>query len=105
MSIDLSVVIAAGPKAILVIALGLVARSAGVMLATWPSKMHLAERIFCVIAYLPKATVQAALGGVALSYGLKEGHQVLAIAVLSIIFTAPLGLIGIRIGSRKLLGT
>ncbi|MGM0596681.1 MAG: cation:proton antiporter [Myxococcota bacterium] len=105
MSIDLSVVVAAGPKALLVITLGLVARSAGVMLATWPSKMDFSECIFCVIAYLPKATVQAALGGVALSYGLEEGNQVLAIAVLAIIFTAPLGLIGIRIGSRKLLGT
>jgi hypothetical protein len=53
------------------------------------------ERLFCVLAYLPKATVQAALGGVALAQGLADGERILALAVLSILFTAPLGLIAI----------
>lgn len=103
MSLDVGVALRAGPNALLAIAVGLVARSAGVMLATWPSAMSVRERLFCVIAYVPKATVQAALGGVALSAGLAEGPVILAIAVLAIIVTAPLGLIGIRWGSRRLL--
>lgn len=103
LSIDLPTALQAGPKALAGIALGLVARSAGVLLATWPSRMSWKEKLFCVVAYLPKATVQAALGGVALSAGLPQGQTILAIAVLSIIFTAPLGLLGIRFSARHLL--
>lgn len=103
MSLDVSVALEAGPRALGVIALGLVARSAGVLVATLPSRMDLKERLFCVIAYLPKATVQAALGGVALQAGLPEGRTILAIAVVAILFTAPLGLVGIRLGARRLL--
>lgn len=55
------------------------------------------------MAYFPKATVQAALGGVALKMGIAEGETILALAVLSIVFTAPLGLILIRHFSPKLL--
>jgi hypothetical protein len=58
-----------------------------------------------MVAYVPKATVQAALGGVALSNGIVEGNTILAIAVLSIIFTAPLGLIGIKYTGKRLLST
>jgi len=103
MSIDVPTALAAGPKALLALALGLIARSIGVLVATGPSKMTFKERIFCVIAYLPKATVQAALGGVALSVGLPQGQTILAIAVLAIVSTAPLGLIGIRLSSKHLL--
>jgi NhaP-type Na+/H+ or K+/H+ antiporter len=103
MSTDLSVAWNAGPKALLALALGLIARSLGVVLATAPSQMNGHERLFCVIAYLPKATVQAALGGVALASGLVEGQLILAIAVLSILVTAPLGLVGINLSARRLL--
>ena len=53
------------------------------------------ERLFCVIAYLPKATVQAAIGSVPLSLGLPCGKMILSVAVLAILITAPLGAIGI----------
>jgi len=82
---------------------GLVFRSLGVILATAFSKLTFKERLFCVIAYLPKATVQAALGGVALSAGLPEGNTILAIAVVAILFTAPLGLLGINFFGKRLL--
>jgi NhaP-type Na+/H+ or K+/H+ antiporter len=57
--------------------------------------MNLKERLFCVIAYIPKATVQAAIGAVPLEAGIKNGDIILAVAVLSIILTAPLGAVGI----------
>jgi NhaP-type Na+/H+ or K+/H+ antiporter len=89
----------------LAITIGLVFRSLGVWLCTLGSRLNRGERLFCVIAYLPKATVQAALGGVALSHGLPHGETILAIAVLSILFTAPLGLLGIRLFGQRLLSS
>lgn len=103
MSIDIGVALKAGPKTVVLLLLGLLARSVGVWLATIPSEMTYRERLFCVIAYLPKATVQAALGGVALSAGLPQGQTILAIAVLAIVLTAPLGLIGINLSHPYLL--
>ncbi len=103
MSVDPGVAWNAGLKGLLVISTGLLFRSAGVFLATAWSHLSLKERLFCVIAYLPKATVQAALGGVALAYGIDGGEIILALAVLSIIFTAPLGLIGIKLTGATLL--
>lgn len=103
MSTDVSIALEAGPPALLALTLGLIARSLGVLLATVPSQMTRQERLFCVIAYWPKATVQAALGGVALGAGIAEGKLILALAVLSILITAPLGLIGINLSSRRLL--
>lgn len=102
-SVDPKVAWGAGLKGIVVITIGLVFRSAGVLIATSWSDLSLKERLFCVVAYLPKATVQAALGGVALANGIAEGNTILAIAVLSIMFTAPLGLIGIKVTGDKLL--
>ncbi|MFQ7689105.1 MAG: cation:proton antiporter [Butyricicoccus sp.] len=61
------------------------------------------ERLFCVIAYLPKATVQAAIGSVPLSMGLPCGQLVLSVAVLAILITAPLGAIGIDRTAGRLL--
>ncbi|NCN04918.1 MAG: peptidase [Spirochaetales bacterium] len=94
-----------GPKALGILALGLVARSVGVLLATWPSSLTWGERWFSVLAYLPKATVQAALGGIALSVGIPEGKAILSLAVVAILMTAPLGLFGIRWGKRWLEGS
>lgn len=95
-SLDLSVALQAGFQSLAIIIVGLMFRSLGVFIATIGSHLKLRERVFCMIAYIPKATVQAALGGVALSQGIAEGNTILAIAVVSILFTAPLGLIGIR---------
>lgn len=104
-SLDPAVAVSAGGRGILLITIGLTGRSIGVLAATAGSHLSWRERLFCVIAYIPKATVQAALGGVALTYGLAEGKIILAIAVLSILLTAPLGLIGIRMSAARLLGT
>ena len=103
LSVNVEVAMDAGLKGLLAIFLGLVFRSFGVLLATQFSTLTFRERLFCVIGYLPKATVQAALGGVALAVGIPEGEQILALAVLAIIFTAPLGLIGINLFGRQLL--
>lgn len=103
LSVNIEVALGAGFKGLAAIALGLVFRSLGVLLATQFSPLTMKERIFCVIAYLPKATVQAALGGAALAAGLPEGELILALAVLAIIFTAPMGLIGLNLFGRKLL--
>ncbi len=103
MAVDVNIVIEEGMKGLIIITIGLVFRSLGVFLATLFSKLNLKERLFCVIAYLPKATVQAALGAAPLAAGIKNGEVILAIAVLSILFTAPLGLFGIRLFGPKLL--
>jgi NhaP-type Na+/H+ or K+/H+ antiporter len=104
-SVDPQIAFGAGFLGLAVISIGLIFRSIGVLVATWWSDLTIKERIFCMIAYLPKATVQAALGSVALSYGLTEGSTILAVAVLAIIFTSPLGVIGIKYSAKHLLKT
>jgi NhaP-type Na+/H+ or K+/H+ antiporter len=85
------------------IALGLIARSIGVLISTAGSGYTRGETLFAVVAYWPKATVQAAIGSVPLAMGVAHGETFLAIAVLAILVTAPLGAIGIRvIGDRVL---
>jgi len=103
LSVDVPTAMSAGLKGLLVISIGLVFRSFGVYLSTIGSSLNYKERFFCIIAYLPKATVQAALGSVALQSGVAEGQTILALAVLSILFTAPIGALGIKIFGRKLL--
>ncbi len=92
-----------GFKGVLVILIGLLFRSAGVWLAVLKSQLSNKERLFCIIAYIPKATVQAALGSLPLSKGIPGGEIILSIAVLSILITAPAGLIGIKLFGKKLL--
>lgn len=93
----------AGGKALMLILTALVFRSVGVAVSLIGTKLNAKERLFCVIAYLPKATVQAAIGGVPLALGLECGETVLSVAVLSILITAPLGAIGMDITDKKLL--
>lgn len=81
----------------------LIFRMAGVALCMAGTKLKLKERAFCMLAYTPKATVQAAIGGVPLSMGLACGNTVLIVAVLAIIITAPLGVFAIDMTYRKLL--
>ena len=103
MSVKLDVALRAGPLALVLVAAGLIARSAGVWAATAGSALDRKERLFSVVAYLPKATVQAALGAVPLQEGVSGGEVILAYAVLAIFFTTPLGLVGIRLAGPKLL--
>ncbi len=103
MSVQLDAALKAGPLALLFIAAGLAARSIGVLTATAGSALDWKERLFSIVAYLPKATVQAALGAVPLQEGIEGGALILAYAVLAIIFTTPLGLLGIRYAGPKLL--
>ena len=89
--------------AVLLIALALAIRSVGVCLCVAGTKLTKKERLFCVIAYLPKATVQAAIGATPLAMGLPCGNLVLSVAVLAILLTAPLGAIGMDATADRLL--
>jgi NhaP-type Na+/H+ or K+/H+ antiporter len=101
--VNIHVVFEAGLKGIVLIFSGLVGRSIGVLLATAGSNLNIKERLFCILAYIPKATVQAAIGGIPLSLGVASGDMILAIAVLSIIITAPLGATAMKLTYKKLL--
>lgn len=103
--VNVAVALNAGLLGLLVVTIGLVARSLGVLLATWGSHFTWKERLYCVIAYLPKATVQAAIGAIPLSLGIQSGDVMLAVAVVSILFSAPLGAIGMDKSARYLLAT
>ncbi|MGI6031010.1 MAG: cation:proton antiporter [Eubacteriales bacterium] len=94
-TVDMRYAVQAGGWMLLVVAGGLVFRVAGVALCVAGSPLRLRERLFCMIAYLPKATVQAAIGGLPLAMGLSCGRLVLTAAVLAILVTAPLGAWGI----------
>ena len=102
-AVDIRYTLEAGAGAVLLIALALAIRSIGVALCVAGTRLTKKERLFCVIAYLPKATVQAALGAAPLAMGLSCGKLVLSVAVLAILITAPLGAIGMDATSEKLL--
>ena len=80
-----------GPRAVLLIALVLLFRMAGVLLCMVKTKLNTKERLFCMFAYTPKATVQAAIGAIPLSMGITSGEIILTCAVIAILLTAPLG--------------
>ena len=102
-TVDLSYLKSAGGSAVLVVLLVLCFRMAGVFLCLAGTDLTGKERIFCMIAYTPKATVQAAIGGIPLSLGLPCGNLVLTVAVVSILVTAPLGAFCIENSYRKFL--
>lgn len=102
-AVDIRYTLEAGLSAVLMIALGLLCRSVGVLLCLIGTNLSYKERLYCVIAYLPKATVQAAIGSVPLSLGLPCGRLVLSTAVLSILITAPLGAISMDMSFSRLL--
>ena len=102
-AVDLRYTLEAGPAAILMILLALCFRAVGVLLCLLGTPLDRKERLFCIIAYLPKATVQAAIGSVPLAMGLACGPIVLSVAVLAILITAPLGALGMDLTYRKLL--
>lgn len=102
-AVDIRYTLAAGIPAVAMILLALVFRAAGVCLCMAGTALNRKERLFCVIVYLPKATVQAAIGSVPLAMGLPCGQIVLSVAVLAILITAPLGAIGMDATYQKLL--
>lgn len=89
--------------AFLVLAIGLAFRSLGVIISITFTKYKAKEKLFIIISYLPKATVQASIGGIALNLGLSCGGLILTVAVLSILITAPIGALLIDCFGRKLL--
>ena len=102
-AVDIRYTLKAGVAAIIMILAALVFRSIGVLLCVAGTKLTWKERLFCVIAYLPKATVQAAIGSVPLAAGLSCGNIVLSVAIMAIVITAPLGALGIDSSYKKLL--
>ena len=92
-----------GLKAIIVIAGALVFRMFGVFVCLFGTGLSRKEKLFTMMAYTPKATVQAAIGGIPLALGFACGDTVLTAAVLAIVLTAPLGAFAIDFSYRKLL--
>jgi NhaP-type Na+/H+ or K+/H+ antiporter len=102
--VNVHVALDAGAAGAALIFVGLAARSAGTYLSVLGAGLNLREKLFCVISYIPKATVQAAIGAVPLEAGVGSGEVILAVSVLSIIITAPLGAIGIMLAGKRWLG-
>jgi len=94
-AVNIQYLFIAGFSAVLLILLALLIRVVGVNVSLLKTKLTLKERLFCSLAYLPKATVQAAVGAIPLSAGVAAGDTILTVAVLAIMITAPLGAIGI----------
>lgn len=102
-AVDIRYTLSAGVAAVGMIFIALAFRAVGVTICLIGTPLTFGERLFCVIAYLPKATVQAAIGSVPLTIGLSCGSIVLSVAVLGILITAPLGALGIDLSCKKLL--
>ena len=102
-TVDIHYAASAGLMAVILIFLALMFRMAGVFICMIKTGLNLKERIFCMIAYMPKATVQAAIGSIPLTMGLSCGNIVLTVAVLAIMITAPLGAFGIDMLYKRLL--
>lgn len=102
-TVDIKYAVGAGLSAVVVILFSLLFRMAGVFVCMIKTQLTLKERVFCMIAYLPKATVQAAIGSLPLAMGLPCGKIVLTVAVMAILITAPLGAFGIDMTYKRLL--
>ena len=102
-TVNLRYVASAGISAILLILVALLFRMVGVAVSLLKTDLSKRERLFCMVAYTPKATVQAAIGAIPLSMGLECGNMVLTVAVLSILITAPFGAICVDNLYKKLL--
>ena len=102
-AVDIRYTLSAGLGAVAMIFIGLAFRSVGVFLCLLGTDLNKKERLYTVFAYLPKATVQAAIGAVPLSMGLSCGNIILSVAVLGILITAPLGAILMDSTKNKLL--
>ena len=101
--VNIDLAIEAGKLGVIILVIGLIGRSIGVLISLVATDFNLKEKLFCIISYIPKATVQAAIGAIPLSLGVESGDLILAIAVLAILITAPLGAIGINFTAENLL--
>ena len=102
-SIDFSYALSNAFVAIIIVLIGLLFRTIGVCLCLIRTNLTYKERIFTIIAYIPKATVQASIGGIALSLGLPCGSIILTVSVIAILLTAPIGALLIDNLAKKLL--
>ncbi len=102
-TVDITYVKQAGLGAVILIFVAMAIRMLGVFVSLIGTKLNMKEKFFTMMAYTPKATVQAAIGGVPLALGLGCGNIVLTVAVLAIIITAPLGAFAIDISYKRLL--
>ncbi len=102
-TVDISYAAKAGVAAVALILIALVIRICGVFSCLLGTELSAKERLFCAIAYLPKATVQAAIGGLPLAAGVAAGNTILTVAVLAILITAPLGAMGVDYSYQKML--
>ncbi|ABW18694.1 cation:proton antiporter [Alkaliphilus oremlandii] len=102
-AVDLSYATKAGTSAVIIVLCALIFRMVGVFIYLLKTTLLKKEKLFCMVAYTPKATVQAAIGAIPLSMGLPSGQNILTVAVVSILITAPLGAIGIDKLYKKLL--
>ena len=102
-AVDIRYTVGAGLAAVVMIAVALLFRTVGVLLCLVKTTLNWKERLFCVIAYLPKATVQAAIGSVPMAMGLPCGQIILSVAVMAILITAPFGALGMDASFEKLL--
>ena len=102
-TVDIGYAAAAGASAVAAIFCALLFRMAGVFLCLLRTELSLQERVFCMLAYTPKATVQAAIGSIPLTMGLACGQIALTVAVLAILITAPLGAFAVERTYRRLL--
>lgn len=100
-AVDIRYTLTAGGAAVLMIAAAFVFRAIGVSICLLGTGLKKKEKLFCVIAYLPKATVQAAIGSVPMAMGLSSGKMILSVAVLGILITAPLGALGMDLTYQK----
>jgi solute carrier family 9B (sodium/hydrogen exchanger), member 1/2 len=102
-AVNIYTIKSAGVLTVLLVLSALVFRMSGVFLSLFKTKLNKKEKLFCSISYLPKATVQAAIGAIPLSMGIPAGNLILTAAVISIIITAPAGAIGIDRTYKKFL--
>ena len=102
-SVNISYAISSGLGVVLVILIALVFRTFGVLISVSVSNLNMKEKLFCMIAYMPKATVQAGIGSIPLSMGLACGNIVLTGAIMAILITAPLGAVLIDCNYKNLL--
>lgn len=102
-AVNIEVIFSSSSVGVIIVLIGLIGRMLGVGVSLFGSNLNKKERLFCGLSYIPKATVQAAISGIPLAIGVPYGEILLAIGVLSIIISVPIGVIGIRTGQTRLL--
>lgn len=102
-AVNIEVIFSSSSVGVIIVLIGLIGRMLGVGVSLFGSNLNKKERLFCGLSYIPKATVQAAISGIPLAMGVPHGEILLAIGVLSIIISVPMGVIGIRMGQTRLL--